>query len=107
MKALGKIGQPLAIIIFLIAGISYGQSTIQSCFSKGLDYVAQGKFKEAKEEFGKLSKDDRYYGTTELALKIIEDVSAKKIASKTAIHLFSGIACALEGQWDEAIAECG
>ncbi len=65
----------------------------------------QGKFKEAKEEFEKALKIDPYYGSVKRALKVIEDVTGKKIERDTAIHLFKGIAYAIKRQVEEAISE--
>ncbi len=55
-------------------------------YTKGVEYAAQGKFEEAKKEFGKISVADPLYQSVEEDLKIIGDVIDKKIASKTAIH---------------------
>ncbi len=66
------------------------QKAAEQIFIKGVDYAAQGKFKEAKEEFGKLSKADPFYPSIEEDLKVVEDVIDKKIGSKAAIHLFKG-----------------
>ncbi len=93
------------MILFLAAGLSYGQSAAMKHLNKGVDYAAQGKFKDAKEEFGKVSKADPLYTSIEEDLKIIEDVIDKKIESKVAIHLFRGAAYVLKGKYDEGIEE--
>ena len=105
MKHLGKFGFTALIILFLTAGLRYGQSAAKPHWVKGVEFAAQGKFNEAKEEFGKVSKTDPLYPSIEEDLKIIEDVIDKKIASKTAIHLFKGGAYVLKGKYDEGIYE--
>ena len=57
------------MILFLTAGLSYGQSAAMKHLTKGVDYAAQGKFKDAKEEFGKVSKADPLYTSIEEDLK--------------------------------------
>ena len=74
-------------------------------WTKGAEYAAQGKFKEAKGEFEKALKIDPLYGAAKRALKVIEDVTDQKIKSNTAIHLFKGAAYAFKGQLNEAITE--
>ena len=106
MKVLGRISVSVVMVLFLSSSLSYGQSTAIQYLSKGVDYAAQGKFKDAKEEFGKVSKADPLYSSIEENLKIIEDVIDKKIASKTAIHLFKGAAYLNKGQYDLAISDC-
>ncbi len=72
---------------------------------KGVDYAAEGKFKEAKEEFEKALKVDPFSGSTKESLKVIEDVTFQKIESKTAIHFFKGAVYAIKGKGDQAIGE--
>jgi tetratricopeptide (TPR) repeat protein len=71
---------------------------------KGSDYGAQGRFEEAKKEFEKVSRDAPLYQSAENCLKVLEDVSEKKIKNKTAIHLFKGADYWRKGQYDQAIA---
>jgi tetratricopeptide (TPR) repeat protein len=57
-------------------------------------------------KFGFISialKVDPSFGPAQRALKIIEDVTAQKIESQTAIHYFKGIAHAIQGEHDQAI----
>ena len=70
-----------------------------------MDYAAQGKFEEAKEEFEKALKTAPYLGAARDSLNVIEDVTQRKIERKSAIHLFKGAACVLKEQWDEGIAQ--
>ena len=81
------------------------QSAAKQIYIGGVDYAAQGQFSEAKEEFEKALKVDPSYGSAKRTLEVFEDVSDGKIERKAAIHLFKGLACALKGQWDEAIGE--
>ncbi len=95
MKHLGRFGFTALIILFLTAGLCYGQSAPNQHWVKGVEFAAQEKFNEAKGEFGKVSKGDPYYGTTKRALKVIKDVTDKKIKSETAIYIFQGIVYSL------------
>ena len=105
MKVPGRIGVSALIILFLAVGLCYGQSAAMQHLIKGVDYAAQGKFEEAKEEFGKVSKADPLYESAQEDLKVIEDVIDKKIKSKTAIHLYKGVTYVHKRQYDEAISD--
>ena len=96
----------MAIILsFLTINLCYGQNNAKQIWAKGVEYAAQGKFKEAKGEFEKALKVDPLYGSAKRALKVIEDVVDQKIKSKTALHLFKGISYSNKEQWDAAVAE--
>ncbi len=105
MKVPGRIGVSALIILFLAVGLCYGQSAAMQHLIKGVDYAAQGKFEEAKEEFGKVSKADPLYESVQEDLKVIEDVIDKKIKSKTAIHLYKGVTYVHKRQYDQAISD--
>ena len=105
MKALRRIGASVLIVFFLTTGFSYGQGVAGSILTKGVDYAAQGKFQEAKEEFEKALKAAPFLEAARDSLKVIEDVTERKIERKSAIHLFKGAAYVLKMQWDEGIAE--
>jgi len=105
MEALRRIGLLALIISFLTINLCYGQNTAKQNWIKGVEYAAQGKFKEAKGEFEKALKVDPVYGSAKRALKVIEDVIGRKIKSKTAIRLFKGISYYNKEQWDESVAE--
>jgi len=51
MKVLIKIGLSVLMILFLSIGLCYAQNVAGQSTTKGVDYAAQGKFKEANEEF--------------------------------------------------------
>jgi tetratricopeptide (TPR) repeat protein len=105
MKVPGRIGVSVLITFFWAAGLCYGQSAAMQHLIKGVDYAAQGKFEEAKEEFGKVSKADPLYESVQEDLKVIEDVIDKKITSKTAIHLYKGVTYVHKRQYDQAISD--
>ena len=105
MKALRGIGASVLIVLFLTSGLIYGQSVAVQILTKGVECAAQGKFKEAKEEFEEALKFDRFLESAKEALKVIEDVTDQKIENKTAIHFFKGAAYYIKGQWGKAIAE--
>ncbi len=69
-----------------------------------MDYAAQGKFKEANEEFARALKVDPLFGPAQRAAKIMKDVSDHKIEGQTAVHYFRGISYAIKGQYDQAIS---
>ena len=56
MKVLEKIGVFILIVLFITVGLCYAQY-----MTKGVDSAAQGKFKEAKEEFEKAIRLDPKY----------------------------------------------
>ena len=73
--------------------------------TKGVGYAAQGKFKDAEEEFEKALKSYPFRESAKESLRIIEDVGDKKLDSKTAVLLFKGAAYIIIGQTGEAISE--
>ena len=105
MKPLRRIALLAIILSFLTINLCYGQNNAKQIWAKGVEYAAQGKFNEAKEEFEKALKVDPLYGSAKRALKVIEDVVDQKIKSKTALHLFKGISYSNKEQWDAAVAE--
>jgi len=105
MKPLRRIALLAIILSFLTINLCYGQNNAKQIWAKGVEYAAQGKFKEAKGEFEKALKVDPLYGSAKRALKVIEDVVDQKIKSKTALHLFKGISYSNKEQWDAAVAE--
>lgn len=105
MKALRRVIVKVLILLFILIGLCYAQSTAEQCFNNGVEYAAQGKFDEAKAEFEKALNIDPFYETVKVVLKVIEDIIHQKLKSEIAIHLFAGIAYRLKGQWDDAIAE--
>lgn len=72
---------------------------------KGVDFAAQGKFKEAKEAFEKALKAGPHNPSREEYLKVVEDAIDKKIERKAAIHIFRGNTCFFKRQIDEGIEE--
>ena len=72
---------------------------------KGVEYAAQGKFGDSKEEFEKALKFDPFYESARELLKVIEDVNKRKIKINIAISFFKGVACIFQEQWDEGISE--
>ena len=105
MNLLSRISISVLIAFFVAVGLSYGQHTAEQISAKGVEYAADGKFQEAKQEFEKALKVDPLYEPAKEALEVIEDVVDQKIKSKTAIHLFKGQSYREKEQWDEAIAE--
>jgi len=104
MKAIKRVDVAVLMILFLV-NPCFGQNDAKQIWTEGVEHAAQGNFNEAKEEFEKALKVDPSYGSAKRALKVIEDALDQKIKSKTAIHLFQGIAYGIKGQWDESIAE--
>jgi tetratricopeptide (TPR) repeat protein len=104
MKVLIRIGGWVLIILFLSIGFCYAQNVAGQSTAKGVDYAAQGKFKEANGEFARALKVDPSFGPAKRASKIMKDVSDQKIESQTAVHYFKGISYAIKGQFDQAIS---
>jgi tetratricopeptide (TPR) repeat protein len=105
MKVLKRTSLSVLILLFLTVGLCFGQDTAKQIWIRGVEYAAQVKFKEAKEEFEKALKVDSSYGSAKRALKVIEDVNNQKLKNDTAITLFKGISYGVKEQWDEAIVE--
>ena len=106
MKALKKTSLSAVIVLFLGVGFCYAQNSAKQISDKGLEYAAEGRFTEAKEEFGKALKIDGFYEPAKRGLKIIGDVIGQKIEAETAIHLFKGAVYHNRGQLSKAIGEC-
>ncbi len=104
MKVLIRIGLSVLMILFLSIGLCYAQNVAGQSTTKGVDYAAQGKFKEANEEFARALKVDPSFGPAKRASKVMKDVSDQKIESQTAVHYFKGISYAIKGQYDQAIS---
>jgi tetratricopeptide (TPR) repeat protein len=105
MKVLGKICVSVLMSLLLAVGLSYCQSVADQSLSKGVEYAAQGKFKEAKEKFEEALKGDPTLEVAKGALQVIEDVTSKNIEKKTAIHFFKGALYVSKDQWAKAISE--
>ncbi len=105
MKALKRTGVTAAMAFFLGVGLCYAQNLAKQLSDKGLEYAAEGKLTEAKEEFERALKHDAFYEPARRSLKIIEDVSDQKIKVETAFHLFRGAVHHNRGQLSKAIAE--
>jgi len=105
MKALRRISLLALVISFLTIKLCYAENVAEQHWSKGVEYAAQGKFKEAEGEFEKALKVDPSYGPAKSVLKMIEDLIDQKIKTKTAVHLFRGISHRKKENWDESVAE--
>jgi tetratricopeptide (TPR) repeat protein len=88
MRILSKIGISILVVFFLMVGASYGQDTAEEHYDRGVEYGAQGKFKEAKEEFEEALKVDPLYGPAKQNLKVVEDSIDQKIKREITINLF-------------------
>ena len=65
MKLIRRVTMSFLIVLFFSAGFAGGQNTAEQILTKGLEYAAQGKYKEAKKELGKVSKDDENFSLAE------------------------------------------
>jgi tetratricopeptide (TPR) repeat protein len=104
MKVLLRIGGSVLMILFLSIGFCYAQNPAWQSTAKGVDYAAQGKFKEANEEFAKALKVDPSFGPAKRASKVMKDVSDQKLEGQTAVQYFKGISYAIQGQYEQAIS---
>ena len=104
MKALSPrlISIPVLIVVCLTAVICFGQDTAEQILAKGVEYAADGKFQEAKEEFEKALKLDP---SAKRYLEIIEEVIDQRITTKTALIYFRGLNYAFKDKYSEAITE--
>jgi tetratricopeptide (TPR) repeat protein len=103
-RAQARISGLVLIVLFWVVGISYAQ-TVEEYYNKGVEYGAQGKFKEAENEFKRALEIDQFYGPAKECLKLTEDALAKRVENEVAIHLFKGAIYGNKGMWDEAITE--
>jgi tetratricopeptide (TPR) repeat protein len=103
-RAQARISGLVLIVLFWVVGISYAQ-TVEEYYNKGVEYGAQGKFKEAENEFKRALEIDQFYGPAKECLKLTEDALAKRVENEVAIHLFKGVVYGIKGMWDEAITE--
>jgi tetratricopeptide (TPR) repeat protein len=106
MKAPRKTSVSAVMLLFLGIGLCYAQDPAKQISDKGLEYGAEGKFTEAREEFERALKIDAFYEPARRSLKIIEAVIDREIKVETAFHLFRGAVYQNRGQLSKAIAEC-
>ena len=104
MKLLRRITVSALIVLFISTGLCFGQDTVRQTLTTGVEYAAQGKFKEAKVEFEKALKVDPFYESAR-SLKLIEEVNEGKIKTNAAIRYFKGVGYGFKGQNDQAIAD--
>ncbi|UCE34111.1 MAG: TIGR04222 domain-containing membrane protein [Deltaproteobacteria bacterium] len=104
MKALTKIALSVLIVLLLAVGLSFAQNTAKKIWTEGVEYAAQGKFKEAKEEFEKALKVDPSHTRAKIFLEVIEDVHEQKTKGKTALHIFKGTSFIIKGDFNQAIS---
>jgi len=102
LLSLRLIGIPVLIVLFLTAVICFGQNTAEQIVAKGVEYAADGKFQEAKEEFEKALKVDP---SAKRYLEIIQEVIDQRVRTETAIIYFRGLNYAFKEQYSEAITE--
>ncbi|MDP2942853.1 MAG: tetratricopeptide repeat protein [Candidatus Omnitrophota bacterium] len=76
----------------------------QSYF-KGVEYAAQGRFKEAKQEYQKALSDEAYYAAAKLELHAVEDAISGKVKKEAVLLAFKGKEYAIKRKWEEAEAE--
>ncbi len=94
------------MVVFLTVEVCHAErDSAKSYYEKGVEYGVQGKFNEAKKEFEKALKIDRFHILAKECLKITEDVAVHKVKSEAAIHSFMAVNYANKGMWDKAIAE--
>jgi tetratricopeptide (TPR) repeat protein len=104
MKVLTRISALGLMVLFLTAGLSYGQSTARQISVIAAEYAAEGKFREAKQEFEEALKVDPFNEALKSYLKLIEDVNEQRINSKTAAIFFEGLGYSYKRQDDQAIS---
>lgn len=105
----------ILVILFAMLSTCFGQIIAPEspmspraieCRKKGIEYGAQGKFKEAKQQFKKALEIDRFFVGAKDCLRMTEDVLTKRIKKEIAIHLFNGSIYGRKGNLEEEIAEC-
>ncbi len=105
MKALIRIFTAVLILLLLAVGVSYGQSPARESYVRGVEYAAEGKFEEARSEFGNALRIDKFDSAARESLKVVEDAISHKIKKETAVHIFKGTVYGNKGMQDEEVAE--
>ena len=97
-----------AVVVFIVLvpiQVCPSQDT-DRIYQNGVGYAVSDKIEEAKVFFSlvlKIDPLDQYAGQ---ALRIIDDLSNKKIKRETFLHLFKGISQTMDTRWNQAIEEC-
>ena len=78
MKVLIRIGGSVLMVFFLSIGFCYAQNVAGQSTAKGVDYAAQGRFKEANGEFARALNVDPSFGPAKRASEIMKDVSDQR-----------------------------
>ena len=89
--------------VFLITGLSRAEDIGGQSYFKGIEYAAQGRFEEAKQEYQKALSDEAYYAASRLEIHAIDDVLNQKAKKEIAILVFEGKKYAVNQKWQEAI----
>ncbi len=105
MKISIRMCVPLFLILFLAVDVCYGLSPSEKRYIKGVELAIEGKFKKARRQFEKTLEVDNFYIPAREGLKLIDDVTDRKIKKETAVHLSRGALYAKKGMLDEAISE--
>lgn len=89
--------------VFLIIGPCRAEDTGGENYFKGVEYAAQGRLEEAKQEYQKALSDEAYYAASRLEIHAIDDVLNQKTKKEIAMLVFEGKRCAINQKWQEAI----
>jgi tetratricopeptide (TPR) repeat protein len=94
---------PVLSAILLMTGLSRAEDAGGQNYFKGVEYAAQGRFEEAKQEYQKALADEAYYAASRLEIHAIDDVLNQKANKETALLVFEGKKYAVNQKWQEAI----
>jgi len=81
MKLTGRVSLTVIILLLFSVSLCKGQSVIGNNINKGVDFATRHNFKDAKNEFGKVLEVEPFSESTKRLLKVIEDITDKKICS--------------------------
>lgn len=89
--------------VFLITSLSRAEDIGGESYFKGVEYAAEGKLEEARQEYQKALSDEAYYAASRLEIHAIDDVLSQKANREVAIIVFEGKKLAVNQKWQEAI----
>lgn len=94
---------PIISAVFLVMGICHAEDKGGESYFKGVEYAAQGKLEEARQEYQKALSDEAYYAASRLEIHAIDDVLNQKAKREVALLVFEGKKLAVNQKWQEAI----
>lgn len=96
IPALVALGLMLLISPYCLA-VETPSESAEAYYHKGVEHGTQGKFKEAKEEFERALKADRFYWLAKEWLKLTKDAISQKIKRRQPFICSAGRSIRIRG----------